>query len=61
MEESLFAKLTKLLEYNLNDWELNFVKTLLKSNKELTLKQEKTLKNIIKKQKQTSTQPERHR
>jgi hypothetical protein len=61
MEASLFARLTKLLEYNLNEWEINFVKSLLKSNKELTIKQEKTIKNIIKKQKQALVQPERHR
>lgn len=61
METSMFANLTKLLNYKLNDWESNFVQSLLKANKELTLKQEKTLKNIIKKHKQASTQPERHR
>jgi hypothetical protein len=59
MEASLFSKLTKLLNYKLSDWELNFVNSLLKANKELTLKQEKTLKNIIKKQ--ANIQPEKHR
>jgi hypothetical protein len=61
MEASLFSNLTKLLNYKLNDWESNFVQSLLKTNKELTLKQEKTLKNIIKKYKQSNIQPERHR
>jgi hypothetical protein len=61
MEASLFSNLTKLLNYKLNDWELNFVQSLLKANKELTIKQEKTLKNIIKKHKQSNIQPERHR
>ena len=61
MEASLFSNLTKLLNYKLNDWELTFVKSLLKANKELTIKQEKTLKNIIKKHKQSNIQPERHR
>ena len=61
MEASLFSNLTKLLNYKLNDWESNFVQSLLKANKELTIKQEKTLKNIIKKYKQSNIQPERHR
>jgi hypothetical protein len=61
MEASLFSNLTKLLNYKLNDWESNYVQSLLKINKELTLKQEKTLKNIIKKYKQSNIQPERHR
>jgi hypothetical protein len=61
MEASLFSNLTKLLNYKLNDWELNFVQSVLKANKELTIKQEKTLKNIIKNHKQSNIQPERHR
>ncbi len=51
-----FNKISGLCKLPLNEWETSFVKSILQWKKELTIKQEKTIKNIITKYKPANKQ-----
>ena len=51
-----FNKISGLCKFPLTNWEAEFVKSILQWKKELTLKQEKVIKNIVIKYKQANKQ-----
>lgn len=64
MESKEFNMVTGLLKFPLNKWEIDFVNSILKWNKEMTIGQIKVVRNIVKKynknKKQTNTQAKQH-